>query len=256
MTLLNVSSDEDVPGHQLSYLRNLRSVLLFSDLSDVEIAHFHDAAQGRAYKKGKVLYVEEEGAEFFYVICSGWVKLFHTTREGDEVILDMLTNGHLAGESALFEKDKHTSSAQVVEDVQLLSIPLRVLKDRIANSQTMALSMLSAMFLHHRRHYGEMALNATQKAPQRVGSFLLRLCPRDKTTGVVFHLPYDKTLIADTLGMKGETFSRALNVLRLKTGLRIKGTSVEIGRVDKLIEFVYGSLDTTRSREDEMERGT
>jgi hypothetical protein len=69
-------------------------------------------------------------------------------------------------------------------------------------------------------------------------------------------LPYDKTLIADTLGMKGETFSRALNVLRLKTGLRIKGTSVEIGRVDKLIEFVYGSLDTTRSREDEMERGT
>jgi CRP-like cAMP-binding protein len=254
MALLAVSKDEDVPGHRSSHCVCLKTALLFSELSDSEISYFNDAAQARAYKKGRVLYLEGDEAEFFYVICSGWIKLFHTMPEGDEVIIDMLTNGHLVGESALFEKDRYACTAQVIEDVQLLSIPLRVLKDRIANSQTLALSMLSSMSLHHRRHYGEMALNATQNAPQRIGCFLLRLCPRDKKKSVLFHLPYDKTLIAETLGMKGATFSRALNILRQKTGLRMKGTSVEIDSVDKLIKFVYGPLATKYSRENGTER--
>lgn len=239
MTLLAASKDGSLPEQRSGYLQAIRAVLLFSGLPDIEISHFYDAAQNRAYKKGKVLYVEEERAEFFYIICSGWVKLFHTMPEGDEVILDMLTKGHLVGESALFEKDCYTSSAQVVVDVQLLSIPLCVLKDRITNSRTVAMSMLAAMSFHHRRQHGILALNATQNAPQRVGCFLLRFCPMEKKEDVVFYLPYDKTLIAETLGMNSATFSRSLNVLRRKTGLRVKGTSVEIDSVEKLTEFVY-----------------
>jgi len=254
MVLLAASFERAVSGQQAGHLAALRNARLFFDLPDAEIFRFNDVAQARIYKKGKVLYLEGDAAEYFYILCGGWVKLFHTMANGDEMIVDMLTKGDLVGESALFEKDRHTSSAQVVEDVSVVSIPLRVLKDRIANSQTMALSMLSALSLHHRRHYGEMALNATQSAPQRIGCFLLRLCPRDKTKKVVFQLPYDKTLIADTLGMNGATFSRALNMLRLKTGLRIKGTSVEIDVVDKLIKFVYGPMATKDLRDNKTER--
>jgi hypothetical protein len=81
-----------------------------------------------------------------------------------------------------------------------------------------------------------------QSAPQRIGSFLLRLCPHDKKKGIVLHLPYDKTLIAYTLGMKGSTFSRALNILRQKAGIRISGSRVEIEAMDGLIKFIYGPL--------------
>ncbi|MDR3425530.1 MAG: Crp/Fnr family transcriptional regulator [Alphaproteobacteria bacterium] len=250
MPLLDVTQDEEVPGHRSSYCGCLRSASLFSELSDLEIAPFLDTAQARTYKKGKLLYLEGESGEYFYVICSGWIKLFHTMPEGDEVIIDMLTNGHLAGEDAFFENGAHTSSAQIIEDVHLLSMPVRVLKEQIGTSQTLALRMLSTMSQHHKRHYGEMALNATQNAPQRVGSFLLRLCPIDKKTDIVFHLPYDKTLIADTLGMKGATFSRALNVLRDETGLRIKGTSVEIDSAERLIKFIYGPLAAKYTREE------
>ena len=60
----------------------------------------------------------------------------------------------------------------------------------------------------------------------------------------VLQLPYDKTLIAYTLGMQGATFSRALNVLRQKTGLRLKGARVEIESVKRLAQFVYGPRAT------------
>jgi CRP-like cAMP-binding protein len=102
------------------------------------------------------------------------------------------------------------------------------------------------MSRHHRRHYDEIALNATQNAPQRIGCFLLRLCPAGKKKGIVFHLPYDKALVAYTLGMKSATFSRALNILRQKTAIRIQGTCVEIDSVEQLVEFVYGPIFSKR----------
>ena len=222
----------------------LRGASLFSILSNEEIACFKDAAQARSYEKGKILYLQEEPADFFYVICGGWIKLFHSTQEGEEVVVDMLTTGHMVGESAIFELGRHTSSAQVVEDVQLVSIPAKLLKEQVRLNSKLALGMLSLMSRHHRRHYDEIALNISQNAPQRIGGFLLRLCPPDKKKDITLQLPYDKTLIASNLGMKSATFSRALEILRQKTAIRISGSRVEIDSVAKLVKFVYGPLAT------------
>ena len=137
----------------------LRGASLFSNLAAEEIACFHDAAQARSYEKGKILYLQEEPADLFWVICSGWIKLFHTTQEGEEVVVDMLTAGHMVGESAIFEHGRHTSSAQVVEDVELISIPSKLLKEQVILNSKLALGMLSLMSRHHRRHYDEIALN-------------------------------------------------------------------------------------------------
>jgi CRP-like cAMP-binding protein len=220
----------------------LRGASLFSNLSDEELACFHNAAHAQSFKKGKILYLQDDPAKNFYVICGGWIKLFHTMPEGEEVIVDMLTTGHMVGESAIFEQGHHTSSAQVIEDVQVLSIPSSLLKERISLCPELAFSLLSSMSRHHRRHYGEIALNAMQNAPQRIGNFLLRLCPAGQKKDILIHLPYDKTLIAYLLGMKGATFSRALNILRQKTSIRISGSRVEIDSVEQLVKFVYGPL--------------
>src|ERR1700722_16281988 len=215
------TADRQVAGHPEFSLGCLRGASLFSNLSDEDLARFQDAAQMRSYKKGKILYLQDEAAEYFYVLCGGWLKLFHTTQEGEEVVVDMLTAGHMVGENSIFEHGFHTSNAEVVEDVLLFSIPSNLLKDQIRINPALALSMLSSMSRHHRRHYGEIARNAMLSAPQRIGIFMLRLCPAGKNKDIILHLPYDKTLIAYTLGMKGATFSRALNILRLKTGIRV-----------------------------------
>ncbi len=235
-------ADKETTGRPEHSLGCLRRASLFFGLSDKEIACFADAAQTRTYKKSKILYLQDEPADFFYVICDGWIKLFHTMPEGEEVVIDMLTTGHMVGESAIFEQGRHTSNAQIIEDVHLLSIPAKLLKEQIRITPAVALSMLSSMSRYHRRHYGEIALNAMQSAPQRIGCFLLRLCPRNSTTAIVIHLPYDKALIASTLGMKSATFSRAVNILRQKTGIRIDGSRIEIDSTERLVKFVYGPL--------------
>ena len=228
------------PNDPESPLGYLKKIPLFSNLADEDIMCFQKAAQIRSYKKGKIIYLQGEPAKFFYVIGGGWIKLFRTMPEGQEVIIDMLTTGHTFGEDAIFEKECHACSAQVVEDVQLLSISASILKEQIRLNSTLAFNMLYSMSKHHRHHSGALAFNMMLSAPQRIGCFLLRLCIGDNKKGAVFNLPYDKSLIADTLGMKNATFSRALAILKQKTGARVNGTSVEIDSVQKLAEYVYG----------------
>ncbi len=218
-----------------------KSLTLFAGLPEENVACFANAAQIKSYKKGKLLYTEGEKALSFYVICNGWLKLFHTTEDGEEVGLAMLTKTNITGENAIFEQDCYASSAQVAEDAQILSIPLIMLKEKLRKNNQLALNMLTNMVQYQRRHELQLEQYILYSAPQRIGCFLLGLCPKlEQIDGVVLNLPYDKTLIASVLGMKGATFSRALNILREETGIHITGRQVTIDSMDRLLKFVNG----------------
>ena len=150
-------SDETTPKQLKLSLGYLKGVPLFSGLSDQDIAPFDNSSQIRSYKKGKILYLQGDAPNFFYIIGGGWVKLFRTMPEGDEVIVDMLTSGHMFGESAIFEKGYHMCTAQVIEDIHLLSIPSEILRSQISVSPRLALNMLASMSRHHRHHVSALA---------------------------------------------------------------------------------------------------
>lgn len=219
----------------------LKGLPLFTKLSDKEVSRFADAAQLKTYKKGQYLYMEGEYAKYFYVVCSGWIKLLHVTEEGEETVIAMLTKNDITGESAFFEQGNFASTAQVVEDAQMLSIPIALLKEQMGMNTQLALNMLTSMIQYQRRHEMQLEQFLLYSAPQRVGCFILGLCPtQEQKDGAVIELPYDKTLIANTLGMKGPTFSRALNMLRDETGTRISGNRVTIDSMKRLLKFVDG----------------
>ncbi len=238
---MKASKEQEAGSKQCKSLAFFKSLTLFSHMPDEDIARFTDAAQIKSYKKGKLLYLEGEKANSFYIICNGWLKLFHTTEEGEEVSLAMLTRDSVTGENAIFEEGRFTSSAQVVEDSQILNVPLSLLKEQLRVNNQLAFNMLTSMVQYQRRHELQLEQYLLYSAPQRIGCFLLGLCPvLDQKDGAILNLPYDKTLIASTLGMKGATFSRALNILREETGIQIIGTRVTIDSMERLLKFVNG----------------
>jgi len=236
--------DHSLESKSLAFFKGLT---LFANLPNKEVALFADAAQIKSYKKGAHLYLEGDQADFFYVICSGWLKLFHITEEGEEVNLAMITRDSITGENAIFEQGQFSSSALVVEDAQIISIPHSLLKEQLRVSTQLSFNMLNSMVHYQRRHELQLEQYLLYSAPQRIGCFLLGLCPTlEQIDGVVLYLPYDKSLIASTLGMKGATFSRALNILREETGIHITGTKVTINSMKSLLDFVNGCYAHTQ----------
>jgi len=238
---MNEANKRDKRSLRSKSFNFLHDLQLFQDLSDEEMSCFSDAALFKSYKKGEHLYIEGEEAKFFYVVCSGWLKLMRVTQDGEEIVLGMLTKNNITGEGAIFEDGFFTCSAQIAEDAQILSIPIAVLKQQMSISTRFAMNMLASMIQYQRLREMQLEQFLLYNAPQRVGCFILGLCPsEEQVDGVQIDLPYDKALIAGTLAMTGSTFSRALNVLHDEAGISIEGSRVTITSIKRLLKFVNG----------------
>lgn len=237
-------------ARQYKSIAFFKSLTLFAGLADQDVAKFVEVTQVKNYKKGQLVYLQGEPADCFYIICNGWLKLFRTAEEGEEVNLAMLTSGNITGEHAIFERGCFTNSAQAAESAQILSIPLTLLKDQLRLNNQLALNMLDSLVQYQRLHEQQLEQYLLYSAPQRIGCFLLGLCRPvlEQKDGMTLTLPYDKTLIASTLGMKGATFSRALNILREETGIHIMGTRVTIDSMARLLNFVDGCYSHPKLR--------
>ena len=215
----------------------LRSLTLFAQLSDPLLDRFAKASQLKTFDKGETLFLQDDEADWIYVIIDGWLKLFRETVEGNEAVIDMITRGQLVGDTAVIEDGVHQFGAAAIEDTTVLRIPSSLLKSAIKEDHQMALAMVSSLSKLRVRQTQEIESLTLQNASQRIGCFLLRLCQLNAEEPIALTLPYDKSLIAARLGMKSETFSRALNKLRNETDITIKGANVVIPKIETLATY-------------------
>jgi len=207
---------------------------LFSGLDEEGLAQFIQNARLSDHQKGKILFLQGEKADYFYIIKNGWVKLFRETISGDEHVIDMMTRRHAFGETSVFEEGKYPYRAKVIEDSEIIIIPTAILKKQLERNHKFSLNMLSSMS-HYRRHQERQIEHLTiENAPRRIGCFMLRLCFEEEACPVTLTLPYNKSVLALHLGMKAETFSRALAALKENVGIEINGSDVRIKDVEKL----------------------
>jgi CRP-like cAMP-binding protein len=202
-----------------------------------------DLAQGlignqpvRVYDKGSLLFQQGEPAAHFFVILDGWVKIYRITPDGSEAVVGVFRRGETFAEAAIFLGSRYPVSAEVVTTSRLLRIDGEMLRRRIREQPDLALSMLASTSHHLKFLVEQIEQIKVLSAPQRVADFLVRLCSR--STGLeTVELPYEKALIANRLGMKPESLSRALAKLR-PHGVTVERELVTIADVRALTEFI------------------
>lgn len=207
-------------------LNALRRVPLFRGLTEPETIDLIEHASIVTAPDRTTLFVQGDPIDRFYIIIDGWVKLSRLTSDGEPAVLAVFTRGESFGEAAILDSHAFPATAEVVALSRLLSIPSAPFVKELRTNNDLALNMLASM--SRRLHYLVKQVEQLQakSAPQRVGNFLLLLLP-GAGGSVTVSLPYDKSLIAARLGMKPETFSRALVRLR-KVGVRAEGNAVVI----------------------------
>ncbi|MBY0354707.1 MAG: Crp/Fnr family transcriptional regulator [Rickettsiales bacterium] len=216
----------------------LKSLSLFAMLADDDIATLLRQSQLKELAKGDMLFLQGEPARNFYIVISGWIKLFRETGDGHESIAGLCSEGDTFGDAVLYKGAHYPFSAQAVEPSKVLCIPEASVKELIEQrDSTFAAHIIQAM--SQRMHTLELQVEhlSVMTAPQRIGCFLLKLCRRKAEHNVELILPYDKGLVAMLLGMKLETFSRALHQLK-PVGVEVKGAMVTVADIHKLQEYV------------------
>lgn len=217
---------------------------LFRQCDDNVLEKIAQGAKCIDSNKGQLLFSFEDSADNYYIILNGWVKLYRETLDGAQAVVDILTTHHIFGETSLFHDDLYPYSAESTEPTKLISLPLRNLKEAIESEPRIAMAMLSSMAHYRKQQDQELEHRTLQNAPQRIGCFLLRLADQTQSGPLSIHLPYDKTLVASRLGMQPETFSRALAKLKKETGIRVKGSTIEIDNITSLSHYACAACSS------------
>lgn len=224
-------------GHPLA--RNLiNEVAFFKKLSPPQINAIKGDLNLCALEKGTHAFHRGDEAHHVYIILDGWIKLYKDTPEGNEVVLDLLTRDQMFGETAILTANTYNFNAQAVEDSRIISIPAAAMQKLTRHNPDIMIQMMQSFTEYSSRLQLENEHLSFMSAPQRVGCLLLQLV--DGSAGMntqeVF-LPYEKSLAAARLGMKAETFSRALSHLK-EVGITVNGNKLSIESIDELVDFV------------------
>jgi CRP/FNR family transcriptional regulator, dissimilatory nitrate respiration regulator len=213
----------------------MRRTALFRRLKEDALARMLAPAVVTTVPRGQNLFVQGQEAERFYVLLSGWVKLYRMTAEGAEAVVTIVAPGESFAEAALFLSARYPVSAEAVDRARLLSFAAADFARLMGEDSGLAMAMLASLSVRLHGLVSQIEQLHAHSSPKRVGHFFLKLCS-DKTGLVAFDLPFDKALLARRLGMQPETFSRALRQLR-EIGVATQGPKVTVADVAALREF-------------------
>lgn len=217
----------------------VRATPLFGSMSQEITQSIIGNQPVRSYEKDAQLFHQGEVATAFFLVLDGWVKLYRLTPEGNEAVVGVFKRGETFAEAAIFLGGRYPVNAEVVTPSRLLRFDGENVRRRIREQPDLALSMLASASYHLKALVEQIEKIKLLSAPQRTADFLVELSSVS-AGAVTIDLPYEKALIANRLGMKPESLSRALAKLR-PLGVSVDRERVTIADVQLLIRFVEAS---------------
>jgi len=126
-------------------LELIKSIPYFSGLSTAEL----DSVKGLIFEmqaeRGEFILLEGEPADALYIVVSGVVKVFKTSAEGKEQILQLIRPGDSFNDVPIFDGGANPASAQAMGPVVLYSIKKSDIHSILRNHPQVALNVAQVL---------------------------------------------------------------------------------------------------------------
>jgi CRP/FNR family transcriptional regulator, dissimilatory nitrate respiration regulator len=190
--------------------------------------------------RGEILFQRGDPCTGFHFVAYGQVKLAVSTPAGAEKVIEILGPGRTFGEAVMFTANIYPVSATVLADSLLLHVRSDALFAELERDPKLARRLLAALSVRLHMMVKDVEAMALHSAAQRVIGYLARLADEGGEPGVV-DLPAQKSLVASSLNLTPEYFSRILHDLSAEGLIRVDGRRIEIVDADAL--RAYGSRE-------------
>ncbi len=182
----------------------------------------------KEYGEGDPVFDEGEGADHYYVVTSGTVRLYKLMPDGRRQIIGFLYPGDVLG---LHDDHMYSYSADALGETCLCRFPAGRLVALMRRFPGLEHRMLEATSHELVEAQANMLLLGRKTAMERVTSFLSRLADQAEARGEPpenLLLPMSRADIGDYLGLTTETVSRALSRLKAKGAIDLENKHVRL----------------------------
>lgn len=182
----------------------------------------------------QLLFHEGEPARHLHILAHGALMVSRLGEEwaeqGGDRLVRVVTPGEPIGlEAVLLKPQIYQARATATVHSQVLALPIPLLHALITASLPFALELMRYLSRRVREHQSEVDTLRIHSAPLRVARFLLENAegrPTDRSA--TLFLPLSKQRIASHLGLRQETFSRALSYLAQRGLISVDRRDIQV----------------------------
>jgi CRP/FNR family cyclic AMP-dependent transcriptional regulator len=194
----------------------IRTVPLFSTLTDEEFNQLAHIFVARAYRKNQVIFLEEETGNYMYLVLSGKVKVAKAGVGGKETILAIHRTGDFFGEMSLLDGKTAPATVSAMEDAKIISVSGTDFHKYLLHNEKVMQQIIQVLCARLRQVWQTQSLSSsTADARIRMGIYQLakRHGIRD-AHGTIIDLKITHQELAEMVGTSRETVTRVLTRLR------------------------------------------
>jgi CRP/FNR family cyclic AMP-dependent transcriptional regulator len=217
----------------------IRQLEFGSSLSDETVSQLAESALVMDVRRRRFVYSADEQADALYAIVRGRIKLCRIEAQSDrEAVIDILPEGSLFGESALYSSaGRRENCAVAYETCTLLKIPADQFKLGMGRDPLLheyAFRLIGQRLEHAERRLADFALNAI---PARLDRLLVDFSDRygvRESTGVLIDIPLPHREIASIVGSTRESVTVRLNAMRREGTIEFVNRRILVKRPEGL----------------------
>lgn len=159
-------------------ISSLAKVPLFQKLSAEELKQLEGLAQRKRFPSGSAVFFQDDPSDSLYVVLSGSVKVFQSSEDGKDQVLNTMGAGEAFGELAMIEGRPRTATVQSLQDTELLVLSRKDF-ETFAEQHPKVLWKLLQALSERVRQYMESTLDlAFRDVPYRLLRVLQQLLQR------------------------------------------------------------------------------
>lgn len=223
----------------LSLLRRSRSGAsgtgLFDGLNEDSLQRVLSQSTLQSHESGHILFQQGDTPTHVYVVIEGKLRTLRIGEDGEEATIRLLRPGETCMEAVLFMGGPSPIAVQAMEDSKVLIVPAAFIKNHALHDGQFATNLLQIVTHHYKNAMHQIDAMQIKSPVQRIGYFFLEKFLEGGNKGTLT-LPFKKNIIANYLGMTPETFSRALNKIRM-IGVDIDGETIRLNDAFTLCQF-------------------
>lgn len=198
----------------------------YKNIPDELLRWFETLPNTKIYHAKETIYLEGDDANLFYYLKKGLVRVYVTSENGSKKILTIYKSHHVFGEASFFDGMPRMSSAEAIEESEVVLVNKESMLLCFQKQPTLALAMIESLSKTVRMLSSQIHQMSFMSADKRIIQFLLLETSNDNNL-----ITYTQEEIGALVGCSRVTVSRVINDLK-KQGF---------------IQTIYGGIRISKS---------
>jgi len=202
----------------------LTGVEMFSALDQEARQRVIAAAVPRTYRKGQLLFVENDPSDSLIVLRRGAIAVFRTSPTGERAVLAVIRPPNFFGEVSLLDGGTRSTSAEAIEDTRALALSRNAFIELVHNNPAILDAVMQSLGALIRRLTEQHADHIFLDLPGRVAKTLVRLAGDSNPQMVTIEL--NQSQLAAMAGGSRQSVNQAIGSFASRGWLRTEGRRI------------------------------